>query len=244
MTFRGALTEEVPEDVAGVTLYYRWYSSLFSGNETDIEQERFAMNVVEGVILTDPATEYSHALGVGTHAISFAATDQQDETTAAQETVLHGGVTGGAEGDGQCLIHVFKANLLSPRNNVPLSRANATLVAEAPTLWGVKIGNTGIYEPNADYHKINRLQYRWHFTPDGAPSGRREVDFVPALEALAFREPDDDFPFTHLRYEGPLPGELTGRYNLTLHVEGLAVEGKEDIPGEHTMTVTNIQVGP
>jgi hypothetical protein len=240
VTFRGELTD-VPEEVEGVTLYYRWYSSLFSGSEVDIAQERFAMNVVEGVVLTDPESAYIPAqpLGIGTHVISFATTDQSDETAAAQEAVQHGGVTGGAEGDGQCIIHVFKANLLTPGSGALLSRASSILEAESPALWGIEIDGTGVYEPNEEYHKLNRLQYRWTFTPVGAPSGRATVDFVPTVAQLVFQQPATATEVKRLRYQGALPSELTGRYNLTLHVED-----KEGQLGGHTMTVTNIQVGP
>ena len=238
VTFRGELTD-VPDEVEGVTLFYRWYSSLFSGSEEDIEQKRFAMNAVRGVVITDPNSAYIHELGVGTHIISFATTDQKDETDEAQEAVQHGGVTGGAEGDGQCIIHVFKANLLAPGNNALLSRANSTLEAESPALWGIEIDGAGVYVPNEEYHKLNRLQYRWRFTPVGPPAGRTTVNFVPAVEDLVFQQPATATEVKRLRYQGPLPNELTWQYNLTLHVED-----KEGQLGGHTMTVTNIQVGP
>jgi len=238
--FRGAVTQ-LPDEVVDVVFYFRWYSSLFSGSEADIEQERFAMNSVDGVVLTDAGSAYIPAqpLGVGTHVISFAATDQPDETSASQEAVQHGGVTGGSEGEGQCVIHVFKANLITPVAGAILSRANSTLEAEAPVAWGVESDGTGVYVPNADYRKLNRLQYRWRFTPVGAPPNRRPVNFVPDVEEWAFVPAETAGEVTRLRYQGPLPSTLNGGYSLTLHVE----DSQGELGGD-AMTVANIQVGP
>jgi hypothetical protein len=237
VTFRGKVTL-LPDELAGVTLYYRWYSSLFSGSGEDIADKRFAMNDVGHIVLTDPGTAYVQTLGMGTHVISFAATDQPDETSASQAAVQHGGVTGGSEGDAQCVIHVFRANLLAPAAGDLLSRANSTLEAEAPALWGIKIAEPDIYEPNEEYHKLNRLQYRWRFAPVGAPPNRPAVNFAPSLQDLKFLT-EPAAPVTRVRYQGTLPNTLNGQYTLTLHVED-----KEGELGEHTMTVANIQVGP
>ena len=240
VTLRGAF-KPPPPDLAGTNLYFRWYSSLFSGGQTAIDQEKFAINSVEGVQITDPEFPYTPAqpLGMGTHVISFAATDQPGETAAEQEAVQHGGMTGGAEGEGQCIIHVFRANLIRPTSNAPLSRANSTLEAEAPATWGVAADTPGDYAPNDEYLKHNRLRYRWQFTPVGAPVNRQPVAFIPEVDELIFDllETDADRPI--VRYQGPLPATLNGGYNLALHVE----DAEEQLGG-HSMTVTNVQVGP
>ncbi|MBV7337518.1 hypothetical protein KFU94_56680 [Chloroflexi bacterium TSY] len=220
VTFRGAAN--LANEPRTIPLYYRWYSSLASGTEDDIKAGRFAMNAIDGVNLTNPATEYSRPLGMGTHVICFAATDRPSESATDLEAVEHGGFTGGSEGEAQCLIHVFKANLVSPQNAGTLNRLNCVLEAEAPVLWGKEIGDTKTYEPNQDYHQINRLQYRWQFTPVGAPFDRDTVNFEPPLTQLAFvpdPDPDSETEPPIIRYQGALPQELAGNYQLTLHVE-------------------------
>jgi hypothetical protein len=240
VTLRGAFVTP-PPDLGGATLFFRWYSSLFSGGETAVEQEKFAINNVEGVEITDPEFAYTPTppLGIGTHVISFAATDQPGETTAEQEAVQHGGVTGGAEGDGRCIIHVFRANLISPPNNAVLSRAGSTLEAEAPATWGVETDTPGVFTPNDEYHKHNRLRYRWQFTPAGAPANRQPLAFIPEVDELIFDPPQTATERPIVRYQGPLPATLTGGYNLSLHVE----DAEEELGG-HSTAVTNIQVGP
>ncbi len=240
VTLRGAITQQPPE-AAQVSFHFRWYSSVFSGDQDDITQEKFAINNVEGVAITDPGFSYSPnpPLGMGTHVISFAATDQPGETSAEQAAVQHGGVTGGSEGAGQCIIHIFRANLVKPTNNELLSRATSTLDAEAPATWGMGTGTPHVYAPNAEYHKHNRLRYRWQFTPVGAPFNRPPIVLTPAVDELIFLPPPEAGPLPLVRYGAPLPADLTAGYNLTLHVDDI-----QGVLGGDSMTVTNIQVGP
>ena len=66
--------------------------------------------------LTDPADPFPTTLELGTHVITFAAVDRAGETDADLEAIQHGGVTGGSDGDTQCLVHVFIANLIAFAN--------------------------------------------------------------------------------------------------------------------------------
>jgi hypothetical protein len=203
---------ELPAQLAGVNLYYRWYSSLFPSQEN-----RYSINATA---LGDPSVPFDTPLGVGTHAITLAASDQDAESKTAQNAARHGGVAGGSEGQTQCVIHLLRATLVSPKQpNTTLNRASTTLEldAEAPLQWGrKKAGSTNVYEPNTDYHKINRIRYRWRFTPN-PQDGRAAADLVPPVETLIF-VPPGDMPL--VRFAGPLPSVLgTGNYTLTLRVE-------------------------
>lgn len=126
VVFTGGI-KPLPEELNNVQLYYRWYSSLFPA-----DKDRYSMNVAA---LTDPGESFFTTLGVGTHAITFAVVDRAGETDADLETVQHGGVTGGSDGDAQCLVHVFIADLIEPVNEAELSRALSILEAAAPISW-------------------------------------------------------------------------------------------------------------
>lgn len=201
---------ELPAELAGVGLFYRWYSSLFPS-----QQDRYSINATA---LGDPAVPFDAPLGVGTHVISLAASDQDGETESAQNATRHGGVTGGSEGESQCVVHLFRATLVSPQPNTPLNRASNTLEldAEAPLhWWRKKPGTTDVYEINLDYHELNRIRYRWRFAPNPA-DGRAAADLVPSAGAL-IRPPGSK---SLVRYPGPLPSGLgTGNYTLTLRIE-------------------------
>jgi hypothetical protein len=204
---------ELPAELVGVNLFYRWYSSLFPSLEN-----RYSINASA---LGDPAVPFDATLGVGTHAITLAASDQAAETKDAQNATSHGGVAGGAQGETQCLIHLFRATLVAPAPNTTLNRASSKLDAEAPLQWGrKKAGNENVYEPNPDYHGINRIRYRWRFTPN-PQDGRAAADLVPSVETLTFVPPGAMPQVMPLvRYTGPLPSMLgMGNYTLTLRVE-------------------------
>jgi hypothetical protein len=203
---------ELPTELAGVNLFYRWYSSLFPSQENRYSIHEDA--------LSDPSLPFDAPLGVGSHAITLAASDHEEETKEAQNATSHGGVAGGSEGETQCVLHLFRAALLSPKPpNTTLNRASTTLQldAEAPLQWGrKKAGSSNVFEPNPDYHGINRIRYRWRFTPN-PQDGRAAADLVPPVEALTF-VPPGTMPL--VRFAGPLPSVLgTGNYTLTLRVE-------------------------
>jgi hypothetical protein len=208
----GQIGGPLPDALERVPLFYRWYSSLFPA-----ATDRYSMNEPA---LTSPSQPFVTALRVGTHVITFAASDQNEETRLAQQNTRHGGVTGGAEGAGRRIVHVLGATIVIPSPDGPtpiLRKAGAKLEAEAPLHWGRKVGQSNAFEPNPDYHGLNRIRYRWRFTPRGAPAGRRAADLVPTLQQLRF---DPQGPLPVVRYDGALPGNLdTGDYTLTLRVE-------------------------
>ena len=151
VSLAAAIAGPLPPELAGVSLFYRWYSSLFPA-----AKDRYSLNVVG---LTDPSQAFVAPLKVGTHVITLAASDQSAETDAAQNHTRHGGVTGGSQGNSRRIIHALVANPVtpSPAGPVPLlSKAGSTLEAEAPLQWGRNIGNTNNYEPN----RLSRDQSR------------------------------------------------------------------------------------
>lgn len=211
ITFRGATTD-LPQELAGVPLYFRWYSSLFPA-----EKDRYSINLTA---FSNPDDPLVWTPGPGTHVITFAVTDQPGETDADLEAVQHGGVTGGSDGDSQCIVHVFKADMVAPVGSPALDKASSILEAEAPALWGKPTDTEGVYELNSDYHDLNRLQYRWEFVPSGSLAGRNTINFIPAPEQYTFIPPEDpDLEPTVIHYEGALPADLDGQYTLFLHVE-------------------------
>jgi hypothetical protein len=200
--------ESLPEELIGVTLHYRWYSSLFPSRE-----DRYSINATA---LSDPSVPFDAPLGVGTHVISLAASDRPGETKSDQNATAHGGVAGGAD---QCVIHLLKATLVTPGTaNATLNRAGDVLEAEAPTQWA-----------NPAYHDLNKIRYRWHFEPV-PQDGRKAATLEPPVQELTFVPPGTR-PL--VRYDGKLPSDLgTGPYNLTLCVEEL-VKGPNVVPKRH-----------
>ena len=204
----GRVVQPIPPELAGVPLHYRWYSSLFPS-----AQDRYSINVGA---FSDPATPFDAPLGLGSHVITLAASDRAGETETDQNATNHGGVTGGEQGDAPCVIHLLRAGMVAPAAaGAPLSKANSTLEADAPLQWGRKVGTANLFEPNPDYHRVNRLFYRWLFAPTPA-NGRASAVLEPAVSALTFVPG----PPPLLRYQGPLPAALgLGSYSLTLRVQ-------------------------
>lgn len=218
--------KNLPPELVEMPLYYRWYDSFFTA-----EKERYSVNASA---LSNPQTGFTLSLVLGSHAITLAATDVPGETDADLETIQHGGITGGGDGDNACVVHVFIANMIPPVS--PMSRAGSVLEAEAPILWGQPIPDTPDFVLNESYHAINRLQYRWRFQPSGGPAGRSTVDFIPANDAYVFIPPADPIPAL-IRYNGRLPEELEGNYTLRLHVEDAQSELGDHTSGSVAVTV-------
>jgi hypothetical protein len=195
----------VPAEISGVPLFYRWYSGLFASVEN-----HYAMNETA---LNDPSTPVPFLLGVGSHAISLAASDRSGQTKADQNATQHGGVAGGAQ---TCVVHVFKANLIAPLNTGVYSRATSQLTAEAPLKWGTKPQGSPAFVPDPGYHQINRISYRYVFAPSGAPAGRPIVSFTPTLTDLVF-DPSGAPPVVN--FKPALSAAVNGAYTLTLFVE-------------------------
>jgi hypothetical protein len=103
-----------------------------------------------------------------------------------------------------CLVHVLIADPRAPLEGATLSKANSLLSAQAPSQWG-----------NEDYQtSVNRLRYRWLFSPSGPPANRASANFMPPL----IFDGAGDVPV--VKYQGALPAELDlGDYALTLRVE-------------------------
>lgn len=181
---------QVPASLAGVPIYYRWYSSLFPA-----QQDRYSLHANALATLALP---YSAALGPGSQGITLAASDRAGEGQADQNAIQHGGVTGGTGGPTACLIHVLAAILVRPAANATLSKASAELAARAPLKWD-----------KPEYASLNRLRYRFLLAPSSgataelAPNNFKVDDVVPTL-----------------RYVGALPASLpVGSATLTLRVE-------------------------
>ena len=195
VVMRGNLVD-LPDAIAQIPLYYRWYSSLYPA-----QKDQYSLNLTA---LNDPTTPYNATLAVGTHVITLAGSDRPTETSTDFEAITHGGVTGGSEGDTRCIIHVLQANIKSPIQNRPLPRSNSTLEAEAPLHWA-----------KDDYQTLNQIDYRWIFQPLGQPVGRRSATLTSSNFTF-----DANVSPPVLRYQGALPPQLgTGRYRLTLRVE-------------------------
>jgi hypothetical protein len=224
LTFRGGLIRRPPE-LADVALYFRWYSSLHPARH-----EEYAMSPA----LTAAEESFENpSVPMGSQVITFAASDRQGETDADFKAMQHGGVTGGLEGEGRCVIHVFRANILVP--DVPPE--TFTLQAEAPVLWAKSVNHDGKspYAFNKDYHAYNRLRYRWRLEPIGAPSGRPTLEFIPDPEdRLIFDAPSDESPLPSVSYQPTLPSAAVGEYRIVLYVEDARGEGL----GQHQAQIT------
>jgi hypothetical protein len=188
-----------PPEAAGVALHYRWYSNLHPA----IKENEYGLDPAG---LSDPTVVYEHPLGVGTHILTFAATDQQSQSTEALKAVKHGGVTGGPpDAPHPCVVHVLRATIVAPPSGATLSKASSTLEARAPVLWD-----------DPQYVKHNRVAFRWRLDPTPA-DGRAAGTLPPPGTALVFDKPDTG---PVLRHQGKLPAALgVGAYRLTLRVE-------------------------
>ncbi len=189
LDFTGEVVD-MPEEIQGLPLYYRWYSSLY---EPDLDENNkpyyFSIEQNAQTQADETFTPEKWTPGIGSHAITFAVSDRPGETADDLEAIKHGGVTGGAKkGDGQCLVHVFIAVPLPPKGDLlSLPRTALRLIAEAPAAWQRPIPETNPveYEVNGDYHAYNRLRYRWEVIPDDASAQTFEYTL----------EPDEDLDF-------------------------------------------------
>lgn len=177
------------------TLFFKWYSNLA---ETPAAA----------------ALNFDAALPIGSQVLILSAKDVAGETVAELQSVQHAGMAGGPPSvAAPCLIHVLVANLLEPFTpGSVLSKANSLLTAQAPPQWG-----------DAEYQSsVNRLRYRWRFTPAGSPPGRRSADFTPDVIFDPPGRAPNDAPgaVPRVRFQGALPAEVdSGSYLLTLRLE-------------------------
>ncbi len=227
VNFRGKV-ESLPEEASGIALYYRWYSSSVARIASDNTTiEGYSMNKAA---LGVPENPFPHALGMGSHVITFAVCDHPGETDDDFTSIRHGGVTGGRcsgrPGEHPCVIHVFKANILELTQGQVVSRAGLKLIAEAPSAWS-----------DNSYHEINRLAYRWKLEPVGSPASRPEFDSnMLAREELTFNAELNMLPTVSYTDTPMLPPSATGQYRISLFV----VDKNDPVIGQHqdTRTVT------
>ena len=175
-------------------LFYAWYSSLYVAPDpvTDAALHR----------PSNPQTEVTKPLEVGTHVLMFTAKDVAGEDKASIAAVQEAGMAGGPVGTpSPCLVTVLTATLVQPSApGANLSKAGAILSAKAPVNWS-----------QPDYPAINRVGYTFTFS-----SGSTSVPFTPNPNSLVF-EGDPAPP--KVRYTGPLPASLpVGAYQLRLRV--------------------------
>jgi hypothetical protein len=213
----------------GAVMYHNWYSSLF--------EPVLPAKTMNGVInqfdkVTDQSGDVWHSrafnvtLPVGSQVITAAAFDTAKDDADSMAAIKVALMAGGAPPDDPdpnarpCVVHVLIADMIwnPPPVNNQLSRTNAVLKARAPRKWFAESANAQgakVVTPDADYHKINRLRYRWIF---------RDANRVP----VATLEPNgmgiDVQGDTHtpvITYTGALPPALVVNtaYTLVLRVE-------------------------
>jgi hypothetical protein len=204
LAFEGKVMGQPPS-----TLYYKWYLPD-NGNYTTAKFDVWP--------------------GVGTHIVTFTAKDVPTDSPAdianAKLVLMAGGEEKIENVQSPCIVHVFFARIVWS-GNAPykLSKANSRLQALTPMKWATLEGefnkdnpDANKYVTDAQYQKINRLRYRWWFTPQAQGA---TVNFEPALNfAFAVDARDSNKKVPVLYYQGKLPDTLIpGNYRLTLRVE-------------------------
>ncbi|HJQ28712.1 MAG TPA: hypothetical protein VJ827_05195 [Rubrobacter sp.] len=209
------------------TLFYRWYG----GQDGALGAPSVNLS---------PLTP---SLKVGSHVLTLTAKDRAGDSLTDLKEVREAGMAGGRPEPGvaaPCLVHVFIAEMVGVSAGQSLSRANSTLLAVAPKQWWKYIDpdNPALgFELNGDYHKVNKIRYRWRFRPSGPPEGRANGDLVRSRE-LAFGLHPNNADLFVVRYSGPLPAELgTGNYTLALRVEELVENSNDVTPGHETAPI-------
>jgi hypothetical protein len=197
-------------------LFFKWYSSI------------------DGEL----STANQAALTVGSHIITFTAQDKSDagvpdeQLVALYQSIQHIGMAGGPPevAEVPCVVHVFIANMLAPvpiGPPPPLSREDPILEAQVPLQWANYDPSSKTYDGlNPDYHKVNRIRYRWFLRRVGSPPGPLiELDlqdgdalqFIPSSDA-----PGEEVPKLRYIETLPLPDTAVGEsYSVTLRVEDL-----------------------
>lgn len=221
-------------------LFRKWYSSL-------VDQPLGALD------------QTTAALPVGSHTLTYLVKDKTEEGVppsqleALFKSIEHIGATGGPPepppADGTpCVIHVLIANILAPANAAVLSKASATLEAQAPLQWGKYVEGALEYaERDPIYHAVNKVRYRWIFRRinlAGPPielevQGGNAMRLIPPHAASAVPPVPKVDPPPRLRYTGALPAALVvgQQYKLTLRVEHASV------PAQRHEVSRNVTIG-
>ena len=200
-----------PSEINRTPLFFRWYSSL--NTAADARVHRYSVNEAA---LTSPSEVYSYSnIPMGSHVIAFAASDQPSEANILNS--VYGGATGGANKDGNgYLIHVLKANILSPDDGATVS-TGFEFKAEAPWAW-----------KDLDYQKYNGLRYRWKFDP--LPANRPTLDFPSPDMTFHDANATKNTP-AMLVFKPVFPPTAIGAYKVTLYVQGMV---DSQVKGEAT----------
>jgi hypothetical protein len=195
------------------TLYFRWYSTL-NPAATKTAQE------LNAPVYDTTRLNWTTPLGVGTHVITFAATDQQGSDTASVQAVTRGGFSGGAPVPGNnapCVMHRLIAVLRQPTAGASVSKASATIEMQAPARWAKK--DNGAWVLDAEYHAVNRVRFSFTFAPSGTPQGRQSTTIKPEVADLQFFM-DGTTPYLRWTHAVPTLGtQDVGAYVLTLTVD-------------------------
>jgi hypothetical protein len=196
-------TANVPSELAGVPTYFRWYSGLNRLSlDADGNMSRFSLNETA---LTDAATPFSVSLPMGTNVISLAASDRAAE--AELENSRHGGVTGGVDKSGAgYVIHILKANIVSPTGSAPINVTHSTpFQVEAPWPW----------DDEVQYKLVNKLRFSWLFVAMSGdqPDPSRE-NLTVYQDRMTFKKSPPILELNPETYQ-----HLHGRYRATLQVE-------------------------
>lgn len=249
---------------SGVTLYYKWYSSLYLAPDAN----HVPLNASDstGKPLQPPnytAIQCQQLLGVGSHTITFTASDQEADTQKALANIKVSAMAGGPPpaAKSPCVIHVLVAQPVWPtpaQQVLHLNRSDGSVIgmtdttgasvsglqAAAPIKWNrLKVvkqtGKDDTYVPelDPDYQAINRISYVWIFTPVGAPVSTEKVILRPKPEDLKFLASDKDQKFPRLAYRARLPDQLVAN---TQYQVSLRVEDSKDASKRHTASKTQI----
>lgn len=207
-------------------LYCRWYANFAKVDFSKPDKPQYALLNVSKPSDSHELTEQDYRMG--SHLIVLAATDQPTETLAALELVRHSVVTGGKGGKdcaGACIIHIFKANILSPLDNATITGDKVDLIAEAPLLWC-----------DPDYQNYNHLQFEWRVTAT-AKGPDQEFVFQIDPDEFAFGFDEADTPCCMARCDLPDRDAFAPPYTFELRV----VDKCEPTYVGATDTVTGVQ---
>lgn len=172
--------------------------------------------------ITNPDVPFEYELGLGSHVITFAVSDQPGESNQDFENIQHAGITGGNTGDStKCVIHVYAAKIVGLSSGQTISKTNLRLSAEAPAEWDAKYLDAKTNQYIFPYQQINQLAYHWKLEPLGNPPGRstHESGQLNHGDKLSFSQ-DTGKPI--VTYQPDLSSasenDFEGSYRITLSV--------------------------
>jgi hypothetical protein len=223
-----ALSATATGSAAG--MFFKWFSSL-NANATQAQPELNAANHSASALnFAGPVlSEF------GSHAVVFAATDQDGIDSTSLKAVTRSALAGGAPpaAPAPCVVHQLSgAAFLNPATDgLTLSKASATIDVLAPGAWAKPDpANAANWIANGDYQAINGVALALRFEPNGPADPAHSADVPLALTSLPFFRQNDK---TWLRRSGALPANLsTGSYRVRLKASA----------GASVVTVTRIVV--